>query len=72
MRRKLETLKSSYLRSEFFRNALTLISGTSIAQFVAILMTPILTRIYTTEDFGELSLFLSITGILAVVSTMRY
>jgi O-antigen/teichoic acid export membrane protein len=72
MRRKLKTLKSDYLRSEFFRNALTLISGTTIAQFVAILLTPILTRIYTTEDFGELSLFMSITGILAVVSTMRY
>jgi O-antigen/teichoic acid export membrane protein len=72
MRRKLKTLKSDYLRSEFVRNALTLISGTTIAQFVAILLTPILTRIYTTEDFGELSLFMSITGILAVVSTMRY
>lgn len=72
MRRKLKTLKSDYLRSEFFRNALTLISGTTIAQFVAILLTPILSRIYSTEDFGELSLFMSITGILSVVSTMRY
>jgi len=70
--KKLKVLKSDYLRSEFFRNALTLVSGTTIAQFIAILVTPILSRIYSTEDFGELSLFMSITGILSVVSTMRY
>lgn len=70
--KKLRSLKSDYLRSEFVRNALTLISGTTLAQFVAILVTPILSRIYSTEDFGELSLYMSITGILSVVSTMRY
>jgi O-antigen/teichoic acid export membrane protein len=60
------------LKSEFFRNALTLISGTTIAQFIAIIVSPILSRIYSTEDFGELSLFMSITGILSVVATLRY
>ena len=65
-------LKSDFMRSEFFQNAFTLISGTTVAQFIAIMLTPILTRIYSTEDFGELSLFMSITGILSVVSTMRY
>ena len=65
-------LKSDYMRSEFFQKPFTLISGTTVAQFIAIMLTPILTRIYSTEDFGELSLFMSITGILSVVSTMRY
>ena len=63
---------SKYLQSEFIRNSLTLISGTAIAQFIGLLLTPILTRYYTTEDFGELSVFMSISGILAVVATMRY
>jgi O-antigen/teichoic acid export membrane protein len=69
---KIKKINFDSLKSEFFRNALTLISGTSIAQFIAIIMTPVLSRIYSTEDFGELSLFMSITGILSVVATMRY
>lgn len=70
--KRLKSISSDYLRSEFVRNALTLISGTTLAQFVAILVTPILSRIYSTEDFGVLSVYMSITAILSVVSTMRY
>lgn len=70
--KKIKSLSSDYLRSDFARNALTLISGTTVAQLVVLLATPILTRIYSTEDFGVLSIYMSITAILSVVSTLRY
>ena len=38
-------------KSEFNRNVLTLITGTTIAQAIPIAITPVLTRIYTPEDF---------------------
>ena len=39
-------------KSEFRRNVLTLMTGTAIAQAMPIIISPILTRIYTPEDFG--------------------
>ena len=38
-------------KSEFSRNVLTLMTGTTIAQAIPIATSPILTRIYTPEDF---------------------
>jgi hypothetical protein len=39
------------LKSEFSRNVLTLMTGATIAQAIPIPISPILTRIYTPEDF---------------------
>lgn len=58
--------------SEFSKNILTLMTGTTIAQAIPICISPILTRIYAPEDFGVFAFFLSIVGIMAVVSTGKY
>jgi len=59
-------------KSEFSRNVLTLMTGTTIAQAIPIAISPILTRIYTPEDFGVFALFLAITGVFLVVASCRY
>ena len=59
-------------KSDFSRNVLTLMTGTTIAQAIPIAISPILTRIYTPEDFGLFALFVSIVSIMAVVSTGKY
>lgn len=59
-------------KSEFSRNVLTLMTGTTIAQAIPIAISPILTRIYTPEDFGRYAVFLSIVMILAPIVTLRY
>ena len=59
-------------KSEFSRNVLTLMTGTTIAQAIPIAISPILTRIYTPEDFGVFALYMSIASILSVVATGRY
>ena len=59
-------------KSEFSRNVLTLMTGTTIAQAIPIAISPILTRIYTPEDYGILAIFLAITAILGSISNGRY
>ena len=59
-------------KSEFSRNVLTLMTGTTIAQAIPIAISPILTRIYTPEDFGVFALYMSIASMVAVVATGRY
>jgi len=59
-------------KSEFSRNVLTLMTGTTIAQAVPIAISPILTRIYTPEDFGIFTLFFSLTMIFGSIVNGRY
>lgn len=59
-------------KSEFSRNVLTLMTGTTIAQAIPIAISPILTRIYTPDDFGIFALYMSIASIMAAVATGRY
>ena len=59
-------------KSEFSRNVLTLMTGTAIAQAIPIAISPILTRIYTPEDFGVFALFLAVTGLFSSVASGRY
>ena len=59
-------------KSEFNRSILTLIAGTTIAQAISLLIVPILTRLYTPQDYGANALFLSVISILTVVATARY
>ena len=59
-------------KSEFTRNVLTLMTGTTIAQAIPIVISPILTRIYTPEDFGLFALFIAITSVFGSIATGRY
>ncbi len=59
-------------KSEFIRNVLTLMTGTTIAQAIPIAISPILTRIYTPEDFGVFAFFVSIVGLFSVISALGY
>ena len=60
------------LQSEFSRNVLTLMTGSMIAQAIPIAISPILTRIYTPEDFGMFALYMSISSLFAIFATGRY
>jgi lipopolysaccharide exporter len=46
--------------------------GTTIAQAIPLIIAPILTRIYSSEQFGLLILFMSIVSILSVIVSLRY
>mgnify|MGYP006075446585 CR=1 FL=1 len=54
------------------RNALVLMSGTSSGQLILLAASPVLTRLYTPEDFGVLALFAALAQILSIVASGRY
>ena len=64
--------KNSIASSDFTKNVLTLMTGTTIAQALPIAISPILTRIYSPEDFGLLAIFIAITAIFGSIATGRY
>lgn len=61
-----------FFSSEFSRNVATLVTGTAIAQAIPIAISPILTRLYTPEDFGIFAFYISIAAVISVVATGRY
>ena len=63
---------SRLLKSNYYRNAFTLISGSVIAQLFLFGITPVLSRIFTPEDFGLYASFLAVVGILSILATFRY
>ena len=47
-------------------------SGTALVQIVAMLASPLLTRLYTPEDFGVYSVYVSIATIIQVIVCLRF
>lgn len=56
----------------FLRNVSILTGGTAFAQGLMVLALPMLTRLYTPEDFSLLAVYVAILGITTVVSCLRY
>jgi len=55
-----------------YKGAVILASGSIAAQVITFLATPIITRIYSPDDFGFFALFISIISVLGVLSALRY
>lgn len=56
----------------FASNVLKLLTGSVIAQGIAVLVTPVLSRLFAPEAFGVAALFISISSVLVVLSCLRY
>lgn len=59
-------------RRSFGTDVVTLMTGTAIAQVIAIFATPIVTRLYGADAYGVYALFTSLVSILVVIACMRY
>ena len=60
-----------WVKSEYVRNVLTLVSGTSIAQAIPVAVTPVLTRIYSPAEFGLFAVYMALISIGAMIATGR-
>lgn len=65
-------LRSWLAGREFLRHVLVLMSGTALAQLVPILVSPIISRLYTPHELGIFTAFMSLVAMLVTVATWRY
>ncbi len=60
------------LKSGIARNVLTLFTGSTLAQAIPVLVSPILTRLYTFHDFAVLTVVVTLVSLTGVISAGRY
>jgi len=58
--------------NDFLKNVFTLMTGTGIAQAIPIALSPILTRLYSPEEFGLFALYSGLAAVLLVIATGRF
>ncbi|ENO85217.1 polysaccharide biosynthesis protein [Thauera aminoaromatica S2] len=56
----------------FARNVAILVGGTAFSQFLIALSLPILTRLYSAEDFSHLAVYMALMGIFTVIACLRF
>lgn len=65
-------IKTYISKNEFARHVFTLMSGTGLAQAIAVLASPIITRLFAPEDFGVLASYTALVGIFSALICGRY
>jgi O-antigen/teichoic acid export membrane protein len=58
--------------SHFLKNIMAAFTGVAAAQIITFLSMPIITRLYSPQDFGLLAAFTSLIGIIAPIVTLSY
>lgn len=64
--------RKRFRRNIFFQNILVVAGGNTTAKLIGIIATPIITRLYTPEDYGIYTVFMSVIGITGSLATLRY
>lgn len=65
-------LSKALPKNQFARGVSVLIGGTAGAQLLSVLAAPLLTRLYSPDDFGVLAVFTALLAFFTVVSAGRY
>ncbi|HLR18614.1 MAG TPA: oligosaccharide flippase family protein [Staphylococcus sp.] len=68
----MKTLILNVLKKKFVRNVIMIVAGTAGAQAIAMIMSPIITRMYGPEAFGMMGTFSSIINILVPIAALAY
>lgn len=61
-----------YASSSTIKNISILMTGTFVSAIIPLITAPVMTRIYTTSDYGILGLFMSISSLLGVLAYGHY
>ena len=56
----------------YAKDSLILMAGTAVSMGISLLSSPILSRLYTPEEFGVLTTFTSVYSVLLIAATCRY
>ncbi|HLQ82372.1 MAG TPA: oligosaccharide flippase family protein [Pseudogracilibacillus sp.] len=61
-----------FSKKPFVRNVILLASGTAMAQVIAMILSPIITRLYGPEAFGLMGTFMAVVSIVAPIAALTY
>lgn len=67
-----ERIKKLLPSNRFARSVSILAGGTAAGQAITVLASPVLTRLYSPEDFGLLAVYASLLMTLGVIASLRY
>lgn len=67
-----ENNKEGSFSSSESRSLITLLSGNVLAQLIPFVFSPVFSRIFSPEEFGELALLMSITNPISILICFRY
>jgi lipopolysaccharide exporter len=59
-------------KSPFVRNMSIVMTGTAVAQVIGFALTPIISRLFSLEDFGVFGSFSSVLGVVIAFVTLQY
>jgi O-antigen/teichoic acid export membrane protein len=59
-------------KSDFLKNSLILITGTTIAQVIPVALSPVISRLFDSDDFAVFGLFFSIAGVISGIAAGTY
>ena len=65
-------IKFTYDKSKFLHGVAVLTGGTVMGQVLVIIASPILTRLYSPEDFGLLAVFSATISMISIVASLHY
>jgi O-antigen/teichoic acid export membrane protein len=65
-------IKITQAKSPFNKHVFTLVMGTSLAQMLTFAAYPLVSRLYSPDEFGVFGVFISISGMIALIATGRY
>jgi len=68
----IKSLREHLAKGRFARHVATMMAGNVTAQAIAFIAAPVITRLYSPDEFGLLTLVCSYYGILVVVSCLCY
>jgi O-antigen/teichoic acid export membrane protein len=66
----LQAVRGRLAGSAFLRNAIIMLTGTTIGQAAGLALAPVLTRLYSAGEFGYLSVYTSVLAILGVTAAL--
>lgn len=62
----------NFRKNQFSENIAVLVGGTGFAQLLVITLSPIITRLYTPQDFGVLAIFISLLATFGTSASFKY
>lgn len=68
----MQNIKKYLNKGSFIKSVGVLVGGTAFSQLIAILALPILTRLYSPDDFGVLAVYISLVALIASVACLRF